>query len=64
MESDTFYGGSVVKLIWRLSDNLIYHVFFKENPRQSPDWFYHKISIKSITLYTVSIQSPYYHFGN
>ena len=28
MESDTFNGEFMVKLIWRLSGNLIYHVFF------------------------------------
>ena len=27
MESDTFYGDFMVKLVWRLSGNLIYHVF-------------------------------------
>ena len=27
MESDTLYGEFVLKLIWRLSGNLIYHVF-------------------------------------
>ena len=28
MESDRFYGDSVVKLVWRLSGNFIYHVFY------------------------------------
>ena len=27
MESDTFYPNFMVELIWRLPDNLIYHVF-------------------------------------
>ena len=27
MESDTFYGDFMVQLVWRLSGNLIYHVF-------------------------------------
>ena len=27
MESDTFYGDFMVKLVWKLSGNLIYHVF-------------------------------------
>ena len=27
MQMDTFYGDLVVKLIWRLSDDLICHVF-------------------------------------
>ena len=32
MKSDTFYGELMVKLIWRLSGNLIYHVFSLKNP--------------------------------
>ena len=32
MESDTFYGDLVVELIWRLSGDLIYHVFSMETP--------------------------------
>ena len=27
MESDTFYGDFMAKLIWRLSGNMIHHVF-------------------------------------
>ena len=27
MESDTFYGDFMVKSIWRLFGNLVYHVF-------------------------------------
>ena len=27
MKSDTFCGDFFVKLTWRLSDNLIYHIF-------------------------------------
>ena len=34
MESDTFHGNLRVKLMWRLSGNLIYHI---ESPRQSSD---------------------------
>ena len=30
MESDTFRGNFMMKLIWRFSGNLIYHVFFKK----------------------------------
>ena len=32
MESDTSYGDFMVKLIWRLSGNLIYHVCFMKTP--------------------------------
>ena len=35
MESNALYGDFKIKLVWRLSDNLIYHVFSrKENSRQ------------------------------
>ena len=43
MESGTLYGDFMVNLIWRLFGNLICH----------------KISIESVTLHTISIQSPY-----
>ena len=36
MENNTSYGDFMVKLIWRLSGNLI-KMFFDENPRQYPD---------------------------
>ena len=55
MKTDTSYGNFMVKLIWRLCGDLIYN----ENPRQPLDQFSHKISIKGITLQTVSIQSPH-----
>ena len=32
MDSDTFYGDFVIKLIWRLPGNLIHHAFFKKTP--------------------------------
>ena len=32
MEGDTFYGDFMVKLILRLSGNLIYHVFSRQSP--------------------------------
>ena len=32
MENDTPYGDFMVKLIWRLSGKLIYHVFFMKIP--------------------------------
>ena len=32
MESDTFCGDFMVKLIWRLSGDLIYHVFTIKAP--------------------------------
>ena len=46
MESDTFYGDIMVKLIWRFSGSLIYYGqdiiiscygLFMKNPRQSPN---------------------------
>ena len=33
--SDTFYGDFIVKLIWRLSRNLIDHVFSMKNNLQT-----------------------------
>ena len=35
MESDTFHGDFMVKLIWRLYDNLINHVFFIKDSDKS-----------------------------
>ena len=32
MESDTFHGDFMVRLIWRLSGNLIYPVFSMKTP--------------------------------
>ena len=32
MKSDTFYGEFKVKIIWRLSGNLIHHVFSMKTP--------------------------------
>ena len=32
MESDASYGNSEVKLVWRFSSNLIYHVFSIKQP--------------------------------
>ena len=43
MESDTFYGDFMVKLIWRLFGNLIYHVF----SWKTPDNLQININIKS-----------------
>ena len=37
MECDPFNGDFMIKLIWRLSGNLIYHVFSMKAPRLSPD---------------------------
>ena len=51
MESDTFYGDFMVLSIWRLSGKSICHIF----SMKTPDSFYHKISIKSVTLHTVSM---------
>ena len=39
MESDTFYGDFMVKLIWRLSGNLIYHVFSMKTPDNLQAYF-------------------------
>ena len=40
----------MVKLIWKLSCNLVYHVFSLKTPDNLQTDFYHEISIKSITL--------------
>ena len=32
MVNDTFFGDIMIKLIWRLSGKLIYHVFFMKTP--------------------------------
>ena len=58
MESDTFYGDFMAKLIWRLSGNLIYNVFSVKIPDNFQTNFTIK-SRKSITLHTTSIRCPY-----
>ena len=40
----------MVKLIWKLSCNLVCHVFSLKTPDNLQTDFYHEISIKSITL--------------
>ena len=55
METDTFYEDFMVKLICKLSGNLIYHVF----SMKTPDDLQTNFTIKSISLHTVSIQAPY-----
>ena len=52
MESDTCYGDFIVKSIWKLSDYLIYRVFFMK----TPDNIQTNFTIKSSHyLHTVSI---------
>ena len=60
MKSDTFYGEFMVKLIWRLSGNLIYHVLSMNTTRQ----FQTNFTIKSLSkislfalLHTISIST-------
>ena len=45
----------MVKLIWRLSDNFIYHVFSME----TSDDLLTNFTIKSNTVHIVSIESSY-----
>ena len=53
MESDTFYGDFIVKVIWRWSGYLIIHVF-SIKPQIISRLIYYKISI-NVSLHTVSI---------
>ena len=39
MESDTFYGDFMAKLIWRLSRNLIHDVFSVKTPDNLQTYF-------------------------
>ena len=57
MESDTFYGDFMVKLVWRLSGVFMGKKQGKSNYQTMSILVYHKIAIKSITLHTVSILS-------
>ena len=43
MNSDSFHEDCMVKLIWRLSGNLIYHVF----SMKTPDYLHTNFDIKS-----------------
>ena len=55
MEIDSFYGNFMVKLVWRLCGNLIYHVFSILSPenlqtnstKESPQ----KVSLSSLFQY-------------
>ena len=64
MESDTFYGEFMVKLIWRLSRILSYHFFFMKTPYNLQTNF----AIKPPQKVSLSILSPYSlrtnHSGN
>ena len=56
-----FYGDLMLKLIWRLSCNLIYLAFSKKkNPDNLKTNFSHEISTKTIALHTVFIK-PDFH---
>ena len=46
----------MVKLVWRLSGAFMDKNMVNCINKQSPYYFYHKISIKSITLHTVFIE--------
>ena len=65
MESDTFYVDFMVKLIWRYSGNLIYHVFSMKTLDNLQTNFIIN-PYKLITLHTVLIQFPSVtdHSGN
>ena len=64
MESDTFYEECMVKLIWRLSGDLIYHVLSMNTPRQFQTNFTTKsplkISLSTLSSYNLHIN----HSGN
>ena len=60
MDSDTFYGDFMVKLIWRLLGNLIYHVFSMENL----DDLHTIFTIKSPYTVSQSTLSPYSRHTN
>ena len=47
-----FYGQIDMEIVWQF--DLLF--FLHKNPKPSPDQFYNKISIKCLTLHTVSIQ--------
>ena len=60
MESDTFYEDFVIKIIWRLSGNFIYHVSSMKTPNNLQTNFTTRSPLKvSLPTYTVSIQSPH-----
>ena len=56
MGSDTLYGDFMMKLIWRLSGNLIYHIF----SIKIPDNLQTNFTIKSPMK--VSLSTPYPHY--
>ena len=48
-----FYGKISLEIVWEfLGENMVHKI-----TRQSPYLFYHTVSIKNITLHTVSIPS-------
>ena len=59
MESDTFYEYFMVEVTWRLSGNLIYHVFYIKTPDNLQTNFTIKSSCKvlSSTLFRYSLHS-------
>ena len=55
MESDTFYGDLMVKLIWTSSGNLICHVFSMKTPDNLQTNFTTESPLKSVILHTFSV---------
>ena len=60
MESDTFCGNFMVKLIWGLPGNLFYHVF----SMKTPDNLQTNFTMKSPLKVSLSTLSPYYRHTN
>ena len=62
--SDTFYADILVKLIWRFSGDLIYHVFFIKSPDNFQTNFTikypFKVSLSTLSLYNLHTN----HAGN
>ena len=51
MERDTFYGDFMVKLIWKLSADLIYHVFSMKIPDNLQTNYSHPVTVKVSTRF-------------
>ena len=60
MESDTFLEGFMVKLIWRLSGNFIYHAF----SMKTQDILRTNSIIKSLSKLSLSTLFPYHLHTN
>ena len=66
MDSDTFYGEFVVKLLWRLSSNFIYHIFSMKPSDKLHNFsillekthFLHCLKNLGNFAYTLSLRNP------